>query len=456
MKLPDLIAACAFAFLAVMLALAPGVRAQEATTQTAALEPSAPALNTEELDQLVAPVALYSDKLLAQVLMASTYPLEVVEADRWAREHSSLKGEALLSALDKERWDPSVKSLVQVPQVLKMMSDKLDWTQRLGDAFLGQQKGVMDAVQRLRQLADKAGNLKSGEQQTIVRQPASSSGGATVVQSAPAETIIIQESSPDVIYVPSYNPSVVYGTWPYPSYPPYYWGSGYGYAPVASAFAWGVGVGITAAVWNDAFDWNGGDININNNVNINNRWRNDHNRGDWRHNAEHRRGVNYRDQRSREKFGKGDHRNVDARRDFRGRDGARGSRDTPRLSNRDVTGGRDGNRAGNRGSRDSQLGNRGGRNNQLGDRSGNRGNQFGDRSAGRQYGNRTGGSRSGQGGPSFRSEGAANRYGGGGNSFRGGRSGGFDGVGRGGQTRSFAGRGGASRGGMRGGGGRRR
>lgn len=456
MKFPQILAAIALAALAMMLALAPGVRAQDASTQTAALEQSAPPLKREELEQLLAPIALYSDNLLAQVLMASTYPLEVVEAARWADQHTSLKGDALLDALDKERWDASVKALVQVPSVLKMMSDKLDWTQRLGDAFLAQEKDVMASVQRLRDRADTAGNLKSSPQQKVVHQQ---------------DTIVIEQASPEVIYVPAYNPTVVYGAWPYPAYQPYYWGSNYwGYSPVGAAFAWGVGAAITASVWNNAFDWHNGNINVWNNVNINNRWRNNNiNNRNWRHDASHRRGVNYRDNASRERFAKGDHRNAAARRDFRGHDGARGGRDTPRLSNRDLTGGRDGNRAGNRAGRDNQLGNRGagqrnqignraGRDNQMANRGGNR-SQYGNRGGGRQqYGNRGGGSRYGQGGPSYRSQGAANRYGGGGGrSFSGGgRGGGFHGVGHGGSTRSFASRGGGSRGGMRGGGGRRR
>lgn len=177
------------------LLCAPGARAQGAAqTQTAALEQDAPAMSKEELEALVAPVALYSDALLAQVMMASTYPLEVVEAARWQEQHSSLKGEELNAALDKEKWDASVKALVQAPTALKMMNDKLDWTQKLGDAFLAQQADVMDAVQRLRRRADSAGNLKSSPQQKVVREK---------------ETIVIEQPSPEVMHVPAYNPTVV-------------------------------------------------------------------------------------------------------------------------------------------------------------------------------------------------------------------------------------------------------
>ena len=127
----------------------------------------------EEIEQLVAPIALYPDSLVSQILMASTYPLEVVQADRWAKANKTLKGEALTTALEAQNWDPSVKSLVNFPQVLAMMSEKLDLTQKLGDAFLAQQKDVLDAVQRLRAKAQAQGNLKTTKEQTvIVEQPA--------------------------------------------------------------------------------------------------------------------------------------------------------------------------------------------------------------------------------------------------------------------------------------------
>ena len=164
----------------------------------------------EELDQLVAPIALYPDSLLAQVFMASTYPLEVVQAGRWVKANQNLKGDALTAALEKENWDPSVKSLVNFPQVLDMMNEKLDWTQKLGDAFLAQQKGVMDTVQKLRAKAEAEGNLKTTEQQKVVVEKET-------------KTIIIEPANPQVVYVPTYNPTVVYGPWWYPAYPPYYY-----------------------------------------------------------------------------------------------------------------------------------------------------------------------------------------------------------------------------------------
>ncbi|MCU0554554.1 MAG: DUF3300 domain-containing protein, partial [Syntrophales bacterium] len=151
----------------------------------------------EELDQLLAPIALYPDELLTQILMASTYPLEVVQAERWAKQNKSLKGDALKSALDKQPWDASVKALVPFPDVLSMMSEKLEWTQKLGDAVLAQQKDVLDTVQKLRKKAAEAGNLKSSKEQAVKKE---------------GDIIIIEAANPQVVYVPAYNPTVVYGT----------------------------------------------------------------------------------------------------------------------------------------------------------------------------------------------------------------------------------------------------
>lgn len=273
----------------------------------------------EELDQLLAPIALYPDSLLAQILMASTYPLEVVEAARWAKKNEGLKGDALTSALEKEKWDPSIKSLVNFPQVLEMMNEKLDWTQKLGDAFLAQQKDVMDTVQELRQKAQAEGNLKSTQEQKVVVEKET-------------QTIIIEPASPQVVYVPAYNPTVVYGAWPYPSYPPYYYYPP-GYAAGAALFSFGMGVAIGAA-WGYAWggcNWRGGDvdINVNRNTNINNnidrgKYQNkvtggQGGRGEWKHNPEHRKGVSYRDQGTAQRFDKGAGRDAQSREAFRGR-----------------------------------------------------------------------------------------------------------------------------------------
>jgi hypothetical protein len=305
----------------------------------------------EELDQLLAPLALYPDSLLAQILMASTYPLEVVQAARWAKANQNLKGDALTKALEQQDWDPSVKSLVNFPQVLDMMNEKLDWTQKLGDAFLAQQKDVMGTVQKLRLKAYGEGNLKTTEQQKVVVEEET-------------KTIIVEPANPQVVYVPTYNPTVVYGPWWYPAYPPYYYYPP-GYVAGAGLFYFGMGVAIGAA-WGYAWGgcgWGRGEVNvdINRNTNINNnidrsKERNkishhEGGRGEWKHNPEHRKGASYRDQGTANKFGKGaSTRDVQSRENFRGRaeagrqDIARGGADQYR--DRSAGGRQDMNRGG--------------------------------------------------------------------------------------------------------------
>jgi hypothetical protein len=284
----------------------------------------------EQLEQVVAPIALYPDSLLAQVMMASTYPLEIVEAARWAKEHPGLKDKALDDALQSQTWDASVKSLVAFPQVLTMMNDELAWTQKLGDAFLAQQSDVMYAVQVLRSKAKAQGNLESGEQQRVIVEPAPQ-GETTVIRIEPA--------SPQVVYVPTYNPTVVYGSWPYPSYPPY---SYYppGYTAAASVLSFGVGMAVGSALWG-GYNWGGGyghgyghgyggnvDIDVNrynnysNNVtrnydrnSVNNKFQD----GKWQHDGSHRKGVQYRDKGVQNKYGQGNRGNVQSREAFRGR-----------------------------------------------------------------------------------------------------------------------------------------
>jgi hypothetical protein len=294
-------------FLAFMLVTSQVVIAQSGTGEDKNFK-------QEELDQLLAPIALYPDSLLAQIFMASTYPLEVVEAGRWVKANKDLKGDAVTAALEKENWDPSVKSLVNFPQVLDFMNEKLKWTQKLGNAFLAQKKEVMDTVQTLRKKAKEEGNLESSKEQTVVIEK---------------ETIIIQPASPQVVYVPTYNPTVVYGAWWYPSYPPYYY---YPRAyPVASAaFTFGVGVAVGAA-WGYAWggcNWRGGnvDIDVNRNKNVNrnidrDKYKNKANnrKGEWKHNPEHRKGVSYRDQGTAKKYDRGASKNAASRDAFRGR-----------------------------------------------------------------------------------------------------------------------------------------
>jgi hypothetical protein len=293
-----------------------------AQTQPAATAPPAQpsaVFKPEELEQIVAPIALYPDALLAQVFMASTYPLEIVQAARWSREHPEIKGDAVAKEMEAQSWDPAVKSLVAFPDVLVMMNEKLDWTQKLGDAFLAQQKEVMDAVQRLRSKAKESGNLKSSKEQTVKTEPAPAGAPAPQI-------IVIESSSPEVVYVPTYNPTVVYGAWPYPAYPPYYYYPP-AYVPGAAFFTFSAGVIVGGAIWGNC-NWGGSDIDIDvnrynnfnrneiNHNNINNR---SGNKNTWQHNAEHRKGVEYRDSATQQKYGRSaSQQGTKSREQFRG------------------------------------------------------------------------------------------------------------------------------------------
>ncbi|MGE5166219.1 MAG: DUF3300 domain-containing protein [Sphingobacteriales bacterium] len=207
-------------------------------------QPQQQALSQEEIQQLVAPIALYPDALLAQVLTASTYPLEVAMAARWSEKNPNLKGAALEEAMQKQPWDPSVKGLTSVPQVLAMMNEKLDWTNQLGEAFLAQPDDIQNAVQALRAKADAAGNLKSSKEQKVRRVAATPSPGYV----GPPEYIVIEPVEPDYIYVPVYDPVVVYGVgyWS-PAYVPFFW-----YPPwwtVGPAFGFGAALFVGPALW---------------------------------------------------------------------------------------------------------------------------------------------------------------------------------------------------------------
>src|SRR3984957_5663130 len=187
-------------------------------------------LKPEQLEALVAPIALYPDELLANMVAAATYPLEVVEADRWIKEKKNLKGDTLKAEVDKKGWDDSVKALTATPSVLDMMSDKLDWTKSLGDAMLAQQADLMDSIQRLREKAKANNKLVSNKQQKV-----------TVKQQEGKQAIVIEPTDPDAMYVPYYEPAAVYGAWPYADYPPYYFGypSYIGAGVVAAGIAFG-------------------------------------------------------------------------------------------------------------------------------------------------------------------------------------------------------------------------
>jgi hypothetical protein len=252
---------------------------------------------------MVAPIALYPDPLLSEVLMASTYPLEVVEAYRWRQDpaNANLQGDQLEAALEQQPWDPSVKSLTSSPQVLKIMNDNLQWTEQLGDAFLAQQGGVMDSVQRLRGRAQSDGALKTTPQQVVSTQ---------------GPDVVIEPAEQDVMYVPSYNPVVVYGPWMWPGYPPYYF-PGYAYP------AFGLGFGFSFAAFGPLWGWNHWDW-YNHRIDIdNNRWvalnrgrAAPGSSGFWQHDPDHRRGVPYRSAAVRSRFGSA--LTAEARRNYRG------------------------------------------------------------------------------------------------------------------------------------------
>lgn len=272
------------------LLLIPALSAMTAQAQ------DAKPFSNEQLDQMTAQVALYPDSLLSQLFMATTYPDEFAEAAKWSKAHPDAKGDDAVKLVESEPWDASVASLVAFPEVLITLGEKPDWVRNMGDAFLAQPEDVMNSVQRLRAQAQKAGNLKSNEQVKVTMEapPAPAQTTTVVQQAAPPQVIVIQPAQPSVVYVPAYNPTVVYGPWAYPSYPPYYYPPPPGYwfsRTIATGIAWGVGIGVSNALWG-GFDWGRHDVDINvnhyNNINVNKRIDVNSNRTTWNHNPEHR------------------------------------------------------------------------------------------------------------------------------------------------------------------------
>jgi hypothetical protein len=290
------------------------------------------------LDSLVAPIALYPDSLLAQVLAASTYPLEIVQAHRWLKANTKLKGEELTKAAAKQPWDPSVQALVAFPDVLKRLDEGLQWTTDLGNAFLEQQGEVMDAVQRMRKKAKDSGKLESSKEQKVE------------VRTVESKTVIVIEpADPQVVYVPSYNPVVVYGPAPVYAYPPVYYPP-YPYGAVAATAAISFGVGVAmGAYWGGCcgggYGWGCG-WGGNNTVIINNNFHNRYgysnisgsrtnigtgNRAtQWQHNPSHRQSVPYGNRETAQRFGGATRDSAGRTERFGGRDGG------PQASTRDV------------------------------------------------------------------------------------------------------------------------
>ena len=266
--------------------------AGSAFAQSDPVAPPNNALFTQpELDQMLAPVALYPDPLLTEVLTAATYPLEIVEAARWSQANPDLNGTDAVDAADGQNWDPNVKALLAFPDLLQMMSDKIDWTQNLGDAFLGQQAQVMDTVQGLRQRAEASGNLQSG--------------GELRVDNGDGN-IDIEPAAPDLVYLPYYDPTVVYGTWWWSAYPPVCWTPWPGYY-FQGAFGYGTGVAIGIGFFHDGFDWRRHRIDV---FDHGRSWR--HGTGFahgaeshvWQHDPAHRRNVIHQNVRFDQRLGR--------------------------------------------------------------------------------------------------------------------------------------------------------
>jgi Protein of unknown function (DUF3300) len=329
----------------------------------------------DQLDALVAPIALYPDPLLAQALAASTYPLELIQLQQWLTKNPSLKDKELADTVAKQPWDPSIQAMAALPDVVKRLADDIQWTTDLGNAFLAQQQDVMDAVQRMRKKAQDKGNLKSTEQQKIETK---------VVENT--SIIVIEQANPQVVYVPSYDPVVVYGPPVYP-YPPIYYPPP-GYYAAGMAISFGVGV-MMGAFWSGGWGWgcgwsnnnitinNNNSFNRNSNINGGNRVSNlpangagnrgDGNRGssnrasqqparggqsNWQHNPQHRGGAPYRDKATADRFGgttRGDslaNRQAGARQQIGRQGGNLASTRNAGASNRTGGGLGGGNRAG--------------------------------------------------------------------------------------------------------------
>ena len=298
-----------------MTAVSLPAQAQTPTTTPASAPLQKKPFSPAELDQILAPIALYDDALLSQVLMAATYPLEIVEAARWQQANPGPTGDAAVAAVADKTWDVSVKSLVAFPSVLKQMNEHLDWTQKLGDALLGQQADVAASIQRLRAKAAAAGTLKTGAgpQYTVSTE---TQGSETVYA--------IAQSSPQVVYVPTYDPNTAYGTWSEPAYPPTTWPLG---GALMRGLMWGAGIAAAGALFGGwRWGYGGGGwgnsyttVNVNRAVNIDRNF-NRNTIGDggrWQHQVDHRRGVAYRDPATRQQFGQ-NRPGAEQREQFRG------------------------------------------------------------------------------------------------------------------------------------------
>ncbi|HZO83938.1 MAG TPA: DUF3300 domain-containing protein, partial [Verrucomicrobiae bacterium] len=289
-----------FTAVACAILLVSGTTPLSAQTQTTQQSVQIP---PDQLDSLVAPIALFPDELLSQTLVASTYPLELMQLQQWLQRNPGLKDKALADAVAKQQWDPSIQAMAALPDLVKRLTNDIQWTTDLGNAFLAEQSGVMNAIQRMRVKAQGTGTLTSNQHQRVENEVVD---GRTVV--------VVEQANPEVVYVPSYNPEAVYGPPEYP-YPDIYYPS-YSGVVAASAISWGVGVAMGAAWgggWGWGFGWGHNDIDVNWNNNFNrNEWnRADFNRANftganrnnWQHNPQHRGGTPYADHRTANRFG---------------------------------------------------------------------------------------------------------------------------------------------------------
>jgi hypothetical protein len=280
--------------ISLLLPLVVACTTTQAVDQTSYSTSAAQASFSEaQLDSLLAPIALYPDTVLSHVLIAATYPLEVVEADRWARTNSHLTGDNAVNSVDNQDWDPSVKALVAFPEILKRMSEDLEWTQQLGDAFLADEAGVMDSVQKLRNRAYASGNLDKVEHVRVIREQ---------------ETIVIEPSVERVVNVPAYDTRVVYGNWWWADYPPVYWHYPSSYVFV-SGFYWGPRVYIGPQFYFSGCHWNQRRVVVvDHHHHYNQRFYDSrsvaHYAGatHWNHNPAHRRGVAYHDNHTSQRY----------------------------------------------------------------------------------------------------------------------------------------------------------
>jgi hypothetical protein len=428
------------------------------TGQTQGASDAAAKLPPDQLDSLVAPIALYPDPMLSQVLIASTYPLEVIQLQQWLNQNKGLKEKALADAVQKQDWDPSIQSLAALPDVVKLLADNIKWTTDLGNAFLAQQDDVMAAVQRMRKTAQDKGNLKSSEQQKVEVKTVESK-----------QVIVIEQTNPQVVYVPSYNPTVVYGA-PVYAYPPIAYPPP-GYYAAGMAISFGVGVAM-GAMWSGGWccgcGWGNNNVTINNNNNFNRNSNANFNRqnigngnrqnvgngnrasqrpaggnSSWQHNPQHRGGAPYSDRQLANKYGgtaRGDslsNRQNNARQNI-GRQQGAGNFGGGNRQQAGGVGNRQQGGLGDRGSASTRdVGSRGGA---------DRGNFSGNRGGGDRVGN--------QRVPSSPSGNNRSAFGGSGMSGRDARASGSRGASSFGGSRGGGGGGGGRRGG--GGGGRRR